>query len=322
MNKKGAILIFTLMVVMVLGILLIGFFTAVISENRLVRDYVDGIRAFWLAEAGIARAIDYLPNKLNTTEYIGNYNYTVKVDELSPLIISGNNTTVTYYFYNITSTGYAGSNSRKLNTVVRRKTELNATSNSFPYSLESTVNIDVRGSVDITGDNGCQNCTGGGCGCIEPQCCRENSTLNFPALFGVSKEYLESYAESIGKKYTPGNLPSEISGLNWVEGNLTIASSNNLRTAENQTAILIVEGNARFSGNINFDGIIYIIGELTITGTVDINGAVLAESKAETETDVRGNVLLNRNGTIIQTALNTAIPANETERTVICWREF
>jgi len=320
MNNKGVILIFTLIVLLVLSVILGGFFVATVNNSIWTRKYIERMRAFWLAEAGIAKAMDVLHNVNETVEGYGDYDVTV--GELPSINTIVNNTTVTYYFYNITSTGYAGSSSRQLNTIVRRTIEKNTNSNFFPYSLESTVDIEVKGSVDITGDNGCTSCSGNSCSCLAPQCCKENSFLNFPALFGVNKVDLEAYAETTGKKYTPSTLPDEVSGLVWVEGDLNIASNQNLSTKAGETAILIVEGNAHFSGNINFNGIIYVIGELTITGTVKINGSVLAESKAHTDTDIKGNVALNRNETIIQNALDSALPATETERVVVGWREL
>jgi hypothetical protein len=63
MNKRGAALILAFMVIMVLTILSSAHMTSSIVESMAVRRYIDSERAFWIAEAGMAKAFrDWLAN--------------------------------------------------------------------------------------------------------------------------------------------------------------------------------------------------------------------------------------------------------------------
>ncbi len=55
MNRKGAALIFVYMVIMLMTITSAAFFARSFSENSGIRRYSDGVRAFWIAEAGMAQ---------------------------------------------------------------------------------------------------------------------------------------------------------------------------------------------------------------------------------------------------------------------------
>ena len=52
MNNKGAVLVFSLVIILVLSVLASSFYFKSINENTLTKRYVESIRAFWLAEAG------------------------------------------------------------------------------------------------------------------------------------------------------------------------------------------------------------------------------------------------------------------------------
>ena len=56
MNKRGAALILSYAVILVLTILASAFLSSIISENNLVRRYEASSQAFWAAEAGLANA--------------------------------------------------------------------------------------------------------------------------------------------------------------------------------------------------------------------------------------------------------------------------
>lgn len=60
MNKKGIALILGFMVITILTILSVAILSRSISESRIVQRHVESIQAFWLAEAGVNRALDEL----------------------------------------------------------------------------------------------------------------------------------------------------------------------------------------------------------------------------------------------------------------------
>ena len=70
MNKSGVALVLGFMVIAVLTILSIAIISRSISESRIVQRYVESTQAFWLAEAGVNRALYEL--KKNPNLSIGN----------------------------------------------------------------------------------------------------------------------------------------------------------------------------------------------------------------------------------------------------------
>lgn len=67
MNKKGSVLIVVLLVVVALSILSTAIMSRSISENNIARKSLDSNQAFWLAEAGISRAVNALRISYDTT---------------------------------------------------------------------------------------------------------------------------------------------------------------------------------------------------------------------------------------------------------------
>ncbi|MFA6282490.1 MAG: PilX N-terminal domain-containing pilus assembly protein, partial [Candidatus Omnitrophota bacterium] len=67
MNKKGTILIIVLLVVVVLSLLGSAIISRSVSENRLAQINLESNQAFWLAEAGVSRAMNALRSNYDTT---------------------------------------------------------------------------------------------------------------------------------------------------------------------------------------------------------------------------------------------------------------
>ncbi|TRZ96161.1 hypothetical protein D4R78_01530 [bacterium] len=290
MNKKGVILVFTLMVLLILAILMVSFFLKSISEARLANRFVNSTRAFWLAEAGIAEAKNRIP-VLSSSGYIGEANYTFNAQ--SQLITSG--------YYSILSTGTVTLPngeviSRQLNAIVKTG---QADPAKFKYAIETTTTLVIKGrSVDINPDNSY----------------KQNSALDFTDLFGYTKTDVKNNATHL---YTPSSFTSPVDGITWVEvpSGQTFTLSGNLAGG----GVLVVSGNTHLSGTVDFNGIIYVIGELTITGSVVINGSVLAESSADVDTELKGNVTLNYNIPQITDALTNL---GALEKDIVSWNEI
>lgn len=66
MGKKGAVLIYIFLVIVVLTILGVAIFNKSVSERSLAQQYVDSTQAFWLAEAGVNQALYELRNNYDT----------------------------------------------------------------------------------------------------------------------------------------------------------------------------------------------------------------------------------------------------------------
>jgi len=257
-NKKGFALIMSLLILVFLSIIMASFFIKSANENNLVKRYISSTRALWLAEAGIAEGVRHLPN--NTSGSINDPNHTYNV------VTTHLNTS----YYQVDSTGGvtlpgAGVVTRKIRAIVKTK---DVDPSKFKYAIETTADLVIKGNVTIT-PAGSQ---------------KEHSTLDFADLFSFSKEQIEDFAT---KMDAPKNKDAIFHGVYWI-------SSDGGTITGNWTGdgILVIEGDVHFAGTIQFDGIIYVIGKLTLTGTADVAGSVLAESGAQVDTKVLGDVSL------------------------------
>ena len=66
MDRKGAVLIYVFLVIVVLTILGVAIFNKSVSERALAQKYVDFTQAFWLAEAGVNQALYALRDNYDT----------------------------------------------------------------------------------------------------------------------------------------------------------------------------------------------------------------------------------------------------------------
>ena len=290
MGKQGIALIFSLLLVLVLTVLLVGLFFKTMTEANLVNRYASSTRAFWLAEAGIAGGIVSLPN--NTSGCVGSTDY----------CYSASTTQISSLYYQIDSTGSVslpsgGSINRGVSAVVRTE-EVDPT--KFQYAIETTVELIIRGSVDINPDGSA----------------KEFSELNFPDLFGHSKEDIRSYADNLYSD--PDNNIAPCTGITWIDlspGEEFMITSNLWQGS----GILVVAGDAQITGG-QFDGIIYVIGKLRIAGNPVINGSVLAESDTEVvdDTTLTGNPTLNYDPDAIANAMNLL---KFISPEIVSWRE-
>ena len=278
MDRRGIALIMVFWVIVVLAILSSSFFYSVINENRLLTRFLNSTRAFWLAETGIAEAID---NNLNDTSGIlGDSKYTWSAD-VTPL---PNN------YYKIDSIGTVilpsgGLISRSLTAIA--KTEP-ANPSNFQHAIRTTGDLVIKGSVDING----------------PQ--EEQASLIFADLFGSEKTTIKAFVEDNPLLYNYFTDPpvdvGGVEGLTWVDispgGEFKISSS-----GWSGSGILIVNGDAQITGG-TFNGIIYVFaGILRMSGNPTVNGTILVEGTPEIDTKLTGNITINYDPTVIANAL-------------------
>jgi Tfp pilus assembly protein PilX len=280
MNNKGFVLIFSLLVSLVFSLLLSGFYLQNINDNNLARRFADSTRAYWLAEAGVANAYVNFPSGASGT--LGGVDYTYNAN-ISP--ISGN-------YYTITSVGMVNhlsgqAISRTITTTVKTG---NTNPSKFRYGIETTTELEVKGSVSINPSNSW----------------KEYSTLDFSDLFGVTKAQMQAGATH---SYTASNFSAPVDGITWVEvpSGVTLNISGNL----SGSGVLVINGKVKFSGTVVFDGIIYVIGTLTMTGNVTTTGSVLAESSTTVDTTIQGNVTINYNINEVTDGLNIVASLNK-----------
>jgi hypothetical protein len=288
MGKRGVALIMVTLIVAVVAVLSAATFSSLMNENRLVRRYVESTRALWLAETGIAEAVDNMPNSVSGS--LGGANYTYAANSV---LLGG-------LYYQISSAGTAtlpgfGTVSRQLVAVVRTNP---VNPNNFQHAIRTTGALKVLGSVDING----------------PQ--EEHASLNFANLFQHTKQEMKSYADQV---YTnPPNNVTPVNGITWVD--LTGSPAPEFQVTSDGwsgSGILVVAGDAQITGG-TFNGILYVIGKLRMSGNPVINGTVLAESQATLETRLTGNVTINYDPAQIAAALG---PLTFVSPVIVSWRE-
>lgn len=295
MNKRGMVLIFSSLVVVILSILFSSFFFISINESNFVKRYVDSVRAFWVAEAGVAKAIEILTTPPGTRS-LGNYSYSANTTYRATI----NNRK----YYDITSIGTANNIIRTVSAVVRTG---QIDPSKFQYGLAAANDL----------------CWGGGCtkpaeDYLDPDVCNghpcwkeKDTTINFRDLFG----YDQGEVEQIATHYTESTFPNNVSGITWVD--VTDGSQLVLSGTAAGSGILIIEGDARFEGTYQFQGIIYVLGKFDARGTFDSFGSVVVASTAGVDT-VNGTPTFHYDQTEIGNALNLLALK---DKKIVSWEE-
>ncbi|MBU4589884.1 MAG: hypothetical protein KKG01_03065 [Candidatus Omnitrophica bacterium] len=280
------------MVITVLVILACGFAARSIGEERVAGKERDSIQAFWLAEAGLDRAISEIPDTpLSGTLDTGNYSTTTSATS-SPLR------------FLVVSTGgvpYADtSDPSNITRTIRAIVEQPA-SDSDPSGITSAItasgDVTVRGSAEVDGD-------------IDA-----NAVFDFEDVFGISKDAMQDNATNL---YTnPENNVTPVTDITWANvdsGDEMIISASDWQGS----GILVVNGDARITGG-DFSGIIWVIGSLWISGSPDIEGAIFVESGAEFDTTVTGSADIEYDSEAIGDAFGS-IPSDLPPQ-IISWKE-
>jgi hypothetical protein len=291
MNKSGSALILGLFVIVILAGLSSSFLFKQVNQSFASNRYADSTRAFWVAEAGLQKARDALPTAPSPGN-LGAGTYSVSV------------TGINSKYYRVVSAGTVGSTTRTVEAVVSTR---DVDGSKFKYGVESTVDIDFKGSSRVYGENTTQPVPAK---YRDPNYYKANSAFSFANLFSYTTTELRAFSTYYNNTWPSGN----ITGVNWVK-----APSSHFNGNVAGSGILIVEGNLRVTGSIAFDGIIYVIGELDMAGTAQVSGAVLAESAATVDTTLTGTCDVEHNATKISSALDN-IRFNSPQ--VVSWKEI
>lgn len=301
MSKRGAILIFSLLVVLVLSGLLGAFYFQSISENQLATRYADSTRALWLAEAGLAKVKSNLgitaPSDLS---FDGNSHYKYIVDP--PTLVTG-----TTDHYRVVSRGTVTSPGGRIVTrsVSVTMKLIPPDASKLQYGIETTnLNISYQDKNIVNNE-------------YPGQKAKTGSTLTFPDLFGVPKPTLEELAQVNGTHLTNPSGTINASGITWVDVTGSLLVIQHL----NGSGVVVIEGDFKLTGSGSFSGMLYVIGSLTITGNPLINGTVFVESSADVNdtVDLQGSP-----GQIVyqsQAVADALIPLTSS-KSVVSWQEI
>lgn len=285
-NKKGFILIASYMVIMVLVILATAFSTRSLGERRVADKDRDALQAFWLAEAGIDKAISELSTisldtRISNTLGSGK-TYTYYVQQLNPI----------KYLIN-SKGGIPGTAKNDANNIIYRVESIveypisNADSSSVTSAITASGDVTVGGNTEVNG-------------VID-----DNAIVDFEETFGVSKETMENNVVNI--LTDPENNVPGVTSSTWV--NLDLIDEMKISDSGwTGNGILVVNGDLRITGG-HFEGIIWVIGTLWVSGNPIIDGAIYAESGAEFETTLTGNPTVNFDNEAISDAFGF-LPSN------------
>ena len=315
MNKRASALILGLFVILVLAGLSASFLYKQVNQSFISNRYADSTRALWVAESGL-RVVnnDALCNGCTTSPVNVGQGYFVRTMSItgSPVteIINSTLTNTTTY-YQVNTRGTVGGVSRTIDAVLNAKVSITKVpAGNFAYGLESSVDIDFKGSSKVYGETTPIPVPAK---YRDTDYYKQNSTFSFVNLFSYSPTELKAMSTVYNNTWPSGT----ISGLNWV-----VAPSSHFNGTVTGTGILIIQGNLRVTGTINFDGIIYVIGELDMAGTANVRGSVLAESAASVDTTVTGTADIEHNSAIITNALDLIKKTTPFPPRVVSWKEI
>ncbi len=318
MNKKGSVLIISLLVLLALAGLSAGFLYKQVNQSFLVNRYSDSTRAFWIAEAGIQSilATDLAEGSRGNSLGQGNYTCYIHPGESETVVINSTATRITSY-YPVNSIGTFGLVNRQINAVVKQIVDSNKMpAGSFQYGIESTVDIELKGSSTVSGETSPDPLPAK---YRDANYYKQNSVFSFINLFGYSSADLKAMCVAGGENmgFYNNTWPSgNITGVTWVT-----APSSNFNGNAYGSGVLIVEGDLKITGTIDFDGIIYVMGDLDMAGTATLSGSVLAESAATVDTTITGTANIIHNSTKIENALEYLRRETYFPPEVVSWQE-
>lgn len=289
-DKKGAALIFGLVVVTFLFVLCLSFYYKSIGEANMALRFTDSTRALWAAEAGLARAVTSLPSNVADCPVAAGGS-----------CFSAETTPVNAQYYSIVSQGYvpyAGGN--EVARTIEAKVRLGAVDPSkFERGIETTVGLNLGGSYDINPDDSHRE---------------YSSTVNFTNMFNFNANEVKEMSTVLTE------VPTEnfVDKIYWLES--SEEDSWNINSNLVGSGILVVVGDLDIEGSFRFTGIIYVIGgQLKIRGTPVITGSIIAESGATVgDTSMLGNPTINYSQEAIAHALYLLQLASPT---VVSWKE-
>jgi len=244
MNKRGVVLIVSYMVIAVLIILGISLIARSVSESNIAQRHFNSSKAFWLAEAGIAAAIEDFPNSpLNGFLDDANHTYTTQTQ---PIVASPDR-------YSIVSIGSvtrpsADTITRTVQVIVQEPQP-----GSIQDAIAATGDIIVGGAAKINGP-------------VNP-----NAVFTFEEKFGLTEAQMRAQTDHYYQD--PNNNVLPVDGITWIDitpGNELVISDVNWDGFD----ILIVNGDLKMTGG-DFSGIIWLTNVLIMSPSLKHHTSVL-----------------------------------------------
>jgi hypothetical protein len=281
MVNKGYTLI---LVLGALAVLIIGGSVLVnltSGETQMVKLQDNSTRAFYLAEAGIEEAIYNIKkgaiSDFNGALYGASTEYSV---DITPNTAPAPLPAITTYSLDSTGSYPSAADPAKSarRVVVDVDVKPGANAGNITNAIEVNGTLTTSGAVIINGG-------------IE-----QNVTLDFEAIFGITKAQMEEMADN---KYTdPENNKIPVDKITWVNlvNNSQFRISQTGWTGEGILVVREPTGSSSPALEIEggtFNGVIWVIGNLRISGNAVINGAIFVENGSAEVTKLTGTPTIN-----------------------------
>ncbi len=279
MDKKGMVLGLVLVFMFLLVAIATGFVTLANNEVRVARKQRDSLKAFFLAEAAVEKALfelhadaDY-SGELNVS--LGDGVYDVAIADLSTEDISRKR---------IDGTGYVpGKTSPRAQRQIRVIAEKPDAIFNLGGALTSGGDVEIKGDAVIEGYGEMAVSVPTGFSVSDQTDNIPEDKINtngqvptFEGIFGITEEQMERIADIyVHVGAPPPNEPWNPSGITWIQGGAKFTKND-----WHGEGVLIVEGNLDITGG-QFDGVIYVLGgsvvDTELTGNINIKGALVTE---------------------------------------------
>ncbi len=336
-EHKAAVLITACIITVFLGIIGIAFVIRSIQERNLSAKHIDSVRAFWLAEAGVSRALDELRNNYSqcgTNVWEGSLS-TVNGGYSIDSICVGSVRTVT-------SRGFVPySGPSRVQRIITVSIEKDIPPNFYDNALYSGGDIDINGSTaSIEGDvryaGQCDNPTNINGNVMQDSSISPLALLDFQQLLTISQSQGNYYDEArldsgddfpTSFWYSPPTDPNDPStgtpNIVYVTEDLELRG--NVGTIGGFFAVVgdVITSpddtqDATINGNGQVEGMIYTRGEFRINGgggNLNIDGAVWAGE----EVRLNGNAHVSFNQDYMSAAEALGI---NSDAQVVSWEEL
>lgn len=290
MNNRGVALILSFILIAVLTVLGAASLSRSISESRIARRYSESTQAFWLAEAGINRALNELRFNYSTSGSglwstpmgAGRYEVDVAVTGV------GNQGRLVTSYGCIPDVTCNSSRAQRIIEAIMVKIVSPGPANFFNNAVYTPGNVNISGSAySVTGDVRYGNT-------ITP-----DPPVNIPsannihdssitALARFDFDQLRAMSQSQGNYHDATHNPSfpetfwkstGVPNIVFIEGNFDISGKK-----QTVGGFVIVGGDllydAEITGNAAVDGVIYTLGTCNVKGgggvPFNVNGGIWA----------------------------------------------
>jgi hypothetical protein len=287
MNRRGAALIICYMVIAALVLLAGAFLTRSISERSVAGKYFDSTQAFWLAEAGLNKAIFQLRSNYDnlsaipaTSLGLGQYSATITLD--------GNDRV-------ITASGFvpSASSAVKIKRVIEATIIKRIPAGFYGHAIYSAGDVNIGSNCVVNG-----NVFSGGAvtGPVNGGVTQNDATLHDNGLPALSFDQLQQKSIDQGwynsathattyptssfwyEAPSPSN-PTGTPNVVFVDGDFTLVGGKQV-----VKGFIVVGGNtvynAEIGGNASIEGCLYTRGDIWFHGgggkVINVDGGVWA----------------------------------------------